>query len=210
MIEGLSALGANPSLRAIGLSVAAFECSFGIVGTVYSLYALRDLGFKPGLLRLVYAVGGVSSLLAALLAGRVTRRFGIVARLLLLAQQVVGDGGATIYEINETSIRQTIAPAPLLGRINAGVRVAALGATLLGTVAGALLAQTAGYLTGRTSARVWHAGRVTFERDLALPGRREIAGVRPSGDVNAGRADFSLRRAGPVVRRGANEHPTGK
>jgi MFS family permease len=171
MIEGLSALGANPSLRAIGISVAAFECSFGIVGTVYSLYALRDLGFKPGLLGLVYAVGGVSSLLAAVLAGRVTRRFGIgptmigglalatigilfmplargagiVALLLLLAQQVVGDGGATTYEINETSIRQTIAPAPLLGRINAGVRVAALGATLLGTVAAAVLAQTAGY-----------------------------------------------------------------
>jgi len=171
MIEGLSALRADASLRAIGISVAAFECSFGIVGTVYSLYALRELGFMPGLLGLVYAVGGVSSLLAAVLAGRLTRRFGvgptmigglvlatigvlfmplargagIVALLLLLAQQVVGDGGATIYEINETSLRQAIAPAALLGRINAGIRVAALGATLLGTVGGAVLAQTAGY-----------------------------------------------------------------
>jgi MFS family permease len=171
MIEGLSALRADPTLRAIALSVAAFECSFGMVGTVYSLYALRELGFMPGLLGLVYAVGGVSSLAASVLAGRVTRRFGIgptmiagmalgavgimfmplargagiVALLLLLAQQVVGDGGATIYVINETSLRQAIAPAPLLGRINAGIRFAALGATLLGTVAGALLAQTTGY-----------------------------------------------------------------
>ncbi len=171
MIEGLSALRADASLRAIALSVAALESSFGIVGTVYSLYALRELGFMPGLLGLVYAVGGVSSLSAAVLAGRVTRRLGIgptmiaglvlggigilfmplargagvVALLLLLAQQVVGDGGATIYAINETSLRQTIAPAPLLGRINAGIRFAALGATLLGTVAGAALAQTAGY-----------------------------------------------------------------
>jgi len=69
----------------------------------------------------------------------------MVALMLLLAQQVVGDGGATIYEINQTSLRQAIAPAALLGRINAGIRVAALGATLLGTVAGAVLAQTAGY-----------------------------------------------------------------
>ncbi len=125
----------------------------------------------PGLLGLVYAVGGVSSLAASVLAGRVTRRFGIgptmiagmalgavgimfmplargagiLALLLLLAQQVVGDGGATIYAINETSLRQAIAPAPLLGRINAGIRFAALGATLLGTVAGAVLAQTTGY-----------------------------------------------------------------
>jgi predicted MFS family arabinose efflux permease len=171
MIQGISALRGDPSLRAIGISVAAFECSFGIVGTVYSLYALRELGFMPGLLGLVYAVGGVSSLLGSVLVGRVTRRFGVgptmigglafatlgilfmplahgaglLALLLLLAQQVVGDGGATIYAINETSVRQTIAPLPLLGRINAGIRVAALGATLLGTVAGAVLAQTAGY-----------------------------------------------------------------
>lgn len=171
MLEGLSALRADASLRALALSVMAFECTFGIVGTIYSLYALRDLGFMPGLLGLVYAVGGVSSLSAAVLAGRVTRRFGIgptmivglllasigilfmplargagiAALLLLLAQQVVGDGGATIYEINQTSLRQAIAPAALIGRINAGIRVAALGATLLGTVAGAVLAQTAGY-----------------------------------------------------------------
>jgi MFS family permease len=171
MIEGLSALRADPSLRAIALSVAAFECTFGIVGTVYSLYALRELGFMPGVLGLVYAIGGISSLSAAMLAGRVTQRFGIgptmigglalasigilfmplargagmVALLLLLAQQVVGDGGATLYEINATSLRQAIAPAALLGRINAGIRVAALGATLLGTAAGAVLAQTAGY-----------------------------------------------------------------
>ncbi|HXN01990.1 MAG TPA: MFS transporter [Candidatus Dormibacteraeota bacterium] len=171
MVEGLSALRADPALRTIALSVAALECAFGIVGTIYSLYVLRDLGFMPGLLGLVYAVGGVGSLGAAVLAGRVTRRFGIgptmivglalagigilfmplargaglAALLLLLAQQVVGDGGATIYAINETSLRQAIAPAPLIGRINAGIRVAALGATLLGTVVGAALAQTAGY-----------------------------------------------------------------
>jgi MFS family permease len=171
MIEGLAALRADRSLRAIALSVAAFECAFGIVGTIYSLYALRDLGFMPGLLGLVYAVGGVSSLTGAVLAARVTRRFGIgpamigglllatigilfmplargagvVALLLLLAQQVVGDGGATVYEITQTSLRQAIAPAPLLGRINAGIRFAALGMTLLGTVVGAILAQTVGY-----------------------------------------------------------------
>jgi predicted MFS family arabinose efflux permease len=171
MLEGLAAIRNDPSLRAIALSVAAFECCFGIVGTIYSLYALRELGFMPGLLGLVFAVGGVSSLAAAVLASRVTQRFGIgpamigglvlatvgvlfmplargagiVALLLLLAQQVVGDGGATIYEINQASLRQAIAPTALMGRINAGIRFTALGATLLGTAAGALLAQTIGY-----------------------------------------------------------------
>jgi len=84
---------------------------------------------------------------------------------LLLAQQVVGDGGATVYEITQTSLRQAIAPAPLLGRINAGIRFAALGMTLLGTVVGAILAQTVGYRpTLVVGALAMLAGAITILR----------------------------------------------
>jgi MFS family permease len=171
MIDGLKALAAERSLRALAVSVALLNCSFGIVGTIIALYALRELGFQPGLLGLVFAVGGISSLVAAVLAQRLTRRLGIgpamagglvlagigicllplargaglAALLLLVAQQVIGDGGATIYEINQSSLRQAIAPAALLGRINAGTRFGALGATLLGTALGGVLGQTVGY-----------------------------------------------------------------
>jgi MFS family permease len=171
MVDGLSALTTDRSLLALAASVALVEGAFGIVGTIYSLYALRALGFQPGLLGLVFAVGGISSLLAALVGPRVARRLGIgptmigglvlagigllflplargagvAALLLLIAQQVVGDGGATVYEINQSSLRQSIAPAPLLGRINAGTRFGALGATLLGTALGGIVGQTAGY-----------------------------------------------------------------
>jgi MFS family permease len=171
MIDGLRALAAERSLRALAVSVALLDFSFGIVGTIYALYALRELGFHPGLLGLVFAVGGIGSLAAAVLAQHVTRRLGIgrtmvtglalagvgilflslargaglAALLLLVAQQVIGDGGATIYEINQSSLRQAIAPAALLGRINAGTRFGALGATLLGTALGGVLGQTVGY-----------------------------------------------------------------
>jgi len=77
MLDGLRALNADRSLRAVTLSVGAMYGAFGMVGTLYSLYALRELGFRPGLLGLVFAVGGVSSLTAAMLAGRLTRRFGV-------------------------------------------------------------------------------------------------------------------------------------
>jgi len=171
MIDGLSALIADRSLLAIAVSTSLVEAAFGIVGTIYALYALRELGFQPGLLGLVFAVGGVSSLTAALVARQVTSRLGIgpsmivglvlasvgiallplahdagsVALLLLIAQQLIGDGGATLFEINQTSLRQSIAPAAMLGRINAGTRFAALGGTLIGTVLGGVLGQTAGY-----------------------------------------------------------------
>ncbi|MEO6797767.1 MAG: hypothetical protein ABI401_08255 [Candidatus Dormibacter sp.] len=133
--------------------MAALEFGFGIVGTVISLHALRELGFTPGPPGLVFAVGGVSSLLAALLARRISRAVGVgrtmvggllcaglgilllplahgagvAAFALLIGQQVIGDSGATIYEINQSSLRQRVAPARALGRINAATRSAGVG-----------------------------------------------------------------------------------
>jgi MFS family permease len=171
MVAGLAALRRHRSLTTIALSVSAMECAYGIIGTVYALFALRDLGFQPGLLGMIYAIGGVSSLAASVYAGRINRRIGmgrvmglglalaatgtlllpiargagIFALLLLIGQQLVGDGGGTIAEINQTTLRQSLAPPAMLGRINAGTRVAALGGMLLGTALGGALGQTIGY-----------------------------------------------------------------
>lgn len=169
--EGIGILAREPTLRAIALAFAALEFSFGIVGTIIGLFGLRELGFRPGPLGLTYAAGGAVSLLAALLATRITHRLGVgptmvgglvltglgtlllplahgagpLSFALLIAQQVIGDGGATIFEINQSSLRQTVAPTRVLGRINAATRSAGLGATLLGIGAGAALAQGSGY-----------------------------------------------------------------
>ena len=169
--EGIGILAREPTLRAIAAALAALEFSFGILGTIISLYALRELGFSPGPLGLIFAVGGAVSLIAAIFAGRITSRFGagptmvgglvltavgilllplahgagLMAFVLLVGQQVIGDGGATIFDIDQSSLRQTLAPAHALGRINAATRSAGLGATLLGIAVGAFLAQGAGY-----------------------------------------------------------------
>ena len=170
MVEGLAALNVDRSLRDIAFSSAAMSWAYGIVGTVYALYALRELGFPTGPLGLVYAVGGVSSLAASVLAGRINQRLGVgpamiiglllgagglvflplargagvVAYLLLIAQQLVGDGGLTLYGINQMSVRQAIAPAASLGRINAGSHAGAVGATLFGVLVAGALGQTIG------------------------------------------------------------------
>lgn len=170
MLDGVRLLAGDRSLRAIGLSVAAMEASYGLTSTVYTLYVLRELGLAPGPLGLIYAVGGISALIGSLLAPRLNRRLGIgrsmalglvlgaigtallpLARglgaaswTLLVAQQLIGDGGLIVFEIDALSLRQSITPAPMLGRVNGGVRVAALGATLLGSVLGGVLGQTVG------------------------------------------------------------------
>jgi hypothetical protein len=63
---------------------------------------------------------------------------------LLVGQQIVSDAALTVYEINQVSLRQAIAPVAMLGRVNASARVTEAGAILAGTVAAAYLGETIG------------------------------------------------------------------
>ncbi|MFZ0887150.1 MAG: hypothetical protein WA005_01740 [Candidatus Binataceae bacterium] len=63
-------------LRALAATAAVGSFSSSLFGTEYSLYALRELGFRPAILGVIYAVGGASSLCGALLVGRVSARLG--------------------------------------------------------------------------------------------------------------------------------------
>lgn len=160
----------EPRLRALTAANAILTASGQLVGVVYLLYLVDDLGFKPGVLGLIFSVGGVTALGGAYLASR-SHWFGglgiaLVASLwvraagmafmplaaaasatgvvLLVANQLVTDPAWSFYDINSLSLRQTITPDRLLGRVNASVRAVELGAMLAGTAAGGLLGQTIG------------------------------------------------------------------
>jgi MFS family permease len=168
--EGLTALARNPILRAVAGSVVTLEFCYGIFGTLFLLYASRELGFAPGLLGMIFAVGGVSSLLGAIAAGPLTCRFGlgltlvlalllvslgqllvplaqgatVLAAALLVGQQLVGDGAMTVYEISQTSLRQTVTSDRLLGRVNASIRFLSLAMSIIGALASGVLGETIG------------------------------------------------------------------
>ncbi len=202
--EGLRVVLGHPLLRAIAGGTITRDFSLGVFGTVFSLYALRGLGFQPGIVGMIYAVGGVSSLLGALLAGRVAERLGtglamvlgmlvmglsmffvplaqgagFLALCLMVAQQLMGDGAYTVYQINQVSLRQTIAPGWLLGRVNASIRFGELGATLIGTLAGGLLGQGLGL---RPALAVGAGGTVLAGVWLALSPVRTLK--KPSAEA---------------------------
>jgi MFS family permease len=169
VIEGLRAVWREPILRGMVVAGLGQNLAFGLVGTVFLLYVNQEVGFDPGILGMIFAVGGVSSLLGAMIAGRLTH-FGtgavMVGSLLLAAigeafvplataanaigvlflvgQQIVADSALTIYDINQVSLRQAITPAHILGRVNASVRVTEFGAVLLGTVIAGYIGETVG------------------------------------------------------------------
>jgi predicted MFS family arabinose efflux permease len=68
----------------------------------------------------------------------------MVAIVLLVAQQIVADGPATLYEITQVSVRQAITPDRLLGRVSASNRVVEVGAMLAGALLGGVLGERIG------------------------------------------------------------------
>jgi MFS family permease len=168
--DGLRALRRDPALLALAGSSTLAQFTFGVGGTVYLLYVNQELGFSPGVLGLIFAVGGVSSLAGALVAGRLAR-FGIgavmiaalflgsvgqalvplagsvgmsAAAILLVAQQLISDSAITVYDIHDVSLRQAIAPERVLGRIVASVKALEAAAMLAGALLGGILGERAG------------------------------------------------------------------
>jgi hypothetical protein len=63
---------------------------------------------------------------------------------LLIASQLIGDGAMTVALIGERSLRQTITPNQVLGRVNASMNVLSEGIGTLGLLAGGVLAEAIG------------------------------------------------------------------
>ena len=171
--EGLSALLQNGVLRMTAACTISQEFFVGIYGALVVLYMARDLGFAPGILGTIWALGGISSFIGAVAAGPATKRFGtgpvmvagcllsgmamgfvplaqgttLTAALFLILQQLLGDCATTIYQINQVSLRQAITQKWLLGRVNASAQVLGLGATLAGSLLGGLLGEIIGVRT---------------------------------------------------------------
>jgi Na+/melibiose symporter-like transporter len=170
IVDGVRLLTRDPILRSLAVSNVMLSLAFRVNGAVYGLYLVNELGFKPGVLGMIYAIGGVSALVASLNTTRVTLLVGlgpamiagmvltgvgqgmialatgvtVFSVLLLIGQQLVADGAATIYEIDEISLRQVVAPMSSLGRINGSMRVLKFGAMLIGALVGGWMGATFG------------------------------------------------------------------
>jgi MFS family permease len=63
---------------------------------------------------------------------------------MLIAAQLIGDMTFTVYSINQVSLRQRVAPANVLGRVNAGMLLLARGVYPIGALLGGYLGERLG------------------------------------------------------------------
>jgi hypothetical protein len=61
-----------------------------------------------------------------------------------MVPQLFGDMAFMVYYVNELSLRQTVAPEEVLGRVNAGMQLLARGIWPLGALLGGALAAVVG------------------------------------------------------------------
>jgi MFS family permease len=167
--DGLGAVWRDQTLRALVASSTAIRLAGGAFGAMYILYAVRDLGLSPTAAGLIAGCGGLGSLAGAALAGPAVERFGakatmvagfavggavqglvplahgapVAAALYLLGAQLAGDGLMTMAFVVDTSVRQTIVPDRLLGRVSATANVLGVAAVPLGALAGGIVGQIA-------------------------------------------------------------------
>ena len=129
----------------------ATAATWGVFGATWYLFAIDELGLDAAAIGIVAAFGGLSSLFAALITARTTGASAagpvvvggilsvclgflfvplapagapLVAVAFLIGQQLVTDPAMTVYDITDTSLRQSIVHDRSLGRVNATVTVA--------------------------------------------------------------------------------------
>jgi MFS family permease len=167
--EGLRASWSGPTLKALTRRSATAPFFMGIIGGLYFVFAIRELRLNAALLGAIISIGGLSNLWGALISERLVRRFGFGRVLIGSAAACAGaalapplargsaamcaafliagqafDMAWPIYQINELSLRQTLVPDRLLGRVGSAMRLLFHGMMALGALAGGLLAQSVG------------------------------------------------------------------
>jgi MFS family permease len=176
----------HPQLRPILLSHMVWSISGGFFISLYTLFCLRELQLGEATFGVIVAMGGVGSLAGALVSRRLVDALGLGRTLVitsalslacalfiplagssiatsyaaivgfLVAHQLLSDGFSVAFVIQAVTLRQTVVPKQVLGRVNAAIHVctssllpiAALVAGLIAELAGTRTAVWVGVLIG--------------------------------------------------------------
>jgi MFS family permease len=167
---GFGAAWRHPLVRPILLMTGVHSLFGGIFSALYIVFCLRVVGLSPGLMGLTIAAGGVGALVGAMWAGWMSRQLGVGPAILvalvmvlasvaliplappdpargmgvLVAAQLLGDSFGVTVAILAASLRQTVLPGAVLGRVGAAFKAMMGGLAVVGALAGGLLGEHLG------------------------------------------------------------------
>jgi predicted MFS family arabinose efflux permease len=169
MREGIEVVFKSPILwRIAGCTSTTNFGSNIIFGAVFLVFAYRDLHLSAGIVGIIFGISSVGGLVGALLASSVARTLGlgttlglatVLGGLAMLATPLALIGAPAIvlsvlgfvanvtipiYNINQVSLRQSITPDRVQGRMNATMRTVVWGTMPFGAFVGGILGTTIG------------------------------------------------------------------
>ena len=170
MVAGLRVLFGSPILRPVTVSATLGALAGAMQSALIVLYLVRDLALTPALVGLAFGVTGGASVVGALLSRWFSERLGpgpayvtgallfglgtlvlasaggprAAVLLILLLALVLAGLGPPLFGVPQTTLRQTLTPDHLLGRVNAAWRFLVFGVQPLGALLGGALGAAIG------------------------------------------------------------------
>jgi predicted MFS family arabinose efflux permease len=165
--EGAAFVLHHPLLRPVFITQFIFNTASFLLLAVFVPYAVRHLALTATGIGATLSMYGVGMVVGALLATRVMRRFafgtviglgpvtGFVAAAVMALTTIVATpwlaglslfllgAGPILWVISTTTLRQSVTPPPLLGRVSA-INILSYGARPLGSALGAVVGGTYG------------------------------------------------------------------
>ena len=208
VLDGLKWLRGEPILFRLTLSIGLANLAWYGVQAITVVYATRDLGMSPAMLGVALGMMGPASLLGALIAGPLARRFGLgpilvasltgeaISRFILLLaggppvvaavtiglSQLLFGFIAPLWDVNANSLRQTATPQPLLGRVSAASTFVGVGMAPIGALLAGWIGEGAGL-----RAAIFFTALITLLA-LGILVRSPVPGVRDPAHAFRARA----------------------
>jgi MFS family permease len=214
IVEGLQLVRHHPILVPLALRSIFAHFAGAFYSVLYTIYLIDTLQLSPLLLGIVISAGGVGSLVGSVFAARAIARFGfgptiistaigasivgvltplasgpvLIATLMVLIPQLVGDGLETIEDVAEISLVQGVVSDQILGRVNATLGVFSHGiAYPIGALVAAVVAGWIGVRGGIAIGWAGMAASIAFLVWSPLPRLRRLSDLPLVLDPNAGR-----------------------
>ena len=170
IVTGARTAWAEPLVRTLLVMAGVGGVFGGFFSALYIAFVLRGLGLSPALLGLGIAAGGIGALMGSMLAQPMARRLGVgpticlsgalsalgvlvlliappepvAAMTALVVSQILGDAFGVIPLILAVSLRQSLLPNAVLGRVGATFSAVGGGAAVAGALIGGALGQALG------------------------------------------------------------------
>ena len=199
--EGLRLLWSDRILRMTTLVYTVWHfAGWGMVTTLWVLYLRRVLGLEPVWIGGLGAVGGVTLMLAMWASPRIQKRIGfgrlvavattsfvvsaflvplargdrVAIGVILVAATVTGWAGSLVMNVSLQTLRLTVTPDRILGRVSAGSDFIAALFIGAGSLAAGFLADEVGIRTTLWISAFLHPLMLVALARSPIPGMREI------------------------------------